>query len=90
MIDFSIPEDVKQIRDRVAAFVDAHVLPAEAEVGSRPYFDIVAGLQAKAEARMQHLVDGPDEVHRWQIGRKVLAAQRTSGTTASAAGGDLF
>ncbi len=43
-----------------------------------------------AEARMQHLVDGPDEVHRWRIGRNVLAAQRKSGTTAAAAGGDLF
>jgi acyl-CoA dehydrogenase len=43
-----------------------------------------------AEVRMQHLVDGPDEVHRWKIGRTVLAAQRTHGTTASAAGGDLF
>jgi len=50
VIDFSIPEDVQQIRARVAAFVDAHVLPAEAEVGSRPYFDIVARLQAKARA----------------------------------------
>jgi acyl-CoA dehydrogenase len=39
---------------------------------------------------MQHLVDGPDEVHRWRIGRNVLAAQRKSGTTAAAAGGDLF
>jgi aminoglycoside phosphotransferase (APT) family kinase protein len=35
-------------------------------------------------------VDGPDEVHRWRIGRNVLAAQRKSGTTAAAAGGDLF
>ena len=43
-----------------------------------------------AEVRMQHLVDGPDEVRRWRIGRNVLAAQRTSGTTAAAAGGDLF
>ncbi len=43
-----------------------------------------------AEVRMQHLVDGPDEVHRWRIGRNVLAAQRKSGTTAAAAGGDLF
>ena len=40
--------------------------------------------------------DGPlgtpflDEVHRWRIGRNVLAAQRTSGTTAAASGGDLF
>jgi acyl-CoA dehydrogenase len=43
-----------------------------------------------AEVRMQHLVDGPDEVHRWRIGRNVLAAQQKSGTTAAAAGGDLF
>jgi acyl-CoA dehydrogenase len=43
-----------------------------------------------AEVRMQHLVDGPDEVHRWKIGRNVLTAQRKYGTTASAAGGDLF
>lgn len=43
-----------------------------------------------AEVRMQHLVDGPDEVHRWRIGRNVLEAQRKYGTTASAAGGDLF
>ena len=43
-----------------------------------------------AEVRMQHLVDGPDEVHRWKIGRNVLAAQRRHGSTASAAGGDLF
>ena len=43
-----------------------------------------------AEVRMQHLVDGPDEVHRWKIGRNVLTAQRKYGTTAPAAGGDLF
>ena len=28
--------------------------------------------------------------HRWRIGRNVLAAQRESGTTAAAVGGDLF
>lgn len=43
-----------------------------------------------AEVRMQHLVDGPDEVHRWRIGKAVLDAQRRTGTTAGAAGGDLF
>ncbi|MDV7240545.1 MULTISPECIES: acyl-CoA dehydrogenase family protein [Rhodococcus] len=43
-----------------------------------------------AEARMQHLVDGPDEVHRWRVGKKVLAAFERHGTTASAAGGRLF
>ena len=50
MIDFTIPEDVQETRARVAVFIDEHVLPAEAEVGTRPYFDIVAGLQAKARA----------------------------------------
>ncbi|HTZ28116.1 MAG TPA: acyl-CoA dehydrogenase family protein, partial [Streptosporangiaceae bacterium] len=50
MIDFTIPDDVQETRARVAAFIDEQVLPAEAEVGTRPYFDIVAGLQAKARA----------------------------------------
>ncbi len=50
MIDFTIPEEIQQIRARVAAFIDAHVLPAEAEIGTRPYFAIVADLQAKARA----------------------------------------
>jgi acyl-CoA dehydrogenase len=43
-----------------------------------------------AEVRMQHLVDGPDEVHRWRIGRNILAAQAKDGSTARAVGGDLF
>ena len=33
MIDFTIPEEIQQIRARVAAFIDACVLPAEAEIG---------------------------------------------------------
>ncbi|WP_007507191.1 acyl-CoA dehydrogenase family protein [Pseudofrankia saprophytica] len=43
-----------------------------------------------AEARQQRLVDGPDEVHRWMIGRGVLRAFERDGTTAAAAGGDLL
>jgi acyl-CoA dehydrogenase len=50
MIDFSLPDDVVALRERVARFVDDHVLPAEAEIGTRPYFDIVGELQAKARA----------------------------------------
>ncbi|MDQ0691377.1 acyl-CoA dehydrogenase family protein [Arthrobacter sp. W4I7] len=42
-----------------------------------------------AEVRQQHIVDGPDEVHAWRVGRNVLKAQERFGTTASAAGGDL-
>ncbi len=45
------------------------------------------------------LVDGPDEVHRWTVGREVhrwtvgrnvIKAYEKFGTTASAAGGDLI
>ena len=42
------------------------------------------------EVRAQRLIDGPDEVHRWKIGRNVLDAYRKTGSTASAAGGDIF
>ena len=43
-----------------------------------------------AEVRQQRLVDGPDEVHRWMVGRNVVKAFERDGTTAAAAGGDLF
>jgi len=43
-----------------------------------------------AEARGNRIVDGPDEVHRWTIGRNVLKAFQRDGTTATATGGDLF
>lgn len=39
--------------------------------------------------RSQRIVDGPDEVHRWTVGRNVVKAYEQYGTTASAAGGDL-
>src|SRR5438105_2535206 len=42
------------------------------------------------EIRSQRLVDGPDEVHRWKVGRNVDKAYRKYGPTASAAGGDLI
>lgn len=40
--------------------------------------------------RSQRLVDGPDEVHKWRVGRNVIKAFEEHGTTASAAGGDLL
>jgi acyl-CoA dehydrogenase len=40
--------------------------------------------------RSQRLVDGPDEVHRWTVGRNVIKAYEATGTTAGAAGGDLL
>src|SRR5438477_636564 len=41
------------------------------------------------QVRSQRLVDGPDEVHKWKIGKNVIKAFREHGTTASAVGGDL-
>ncbi len=51
MVDFEIPDDVQQVRAAVGAFVDEHVLPAEGQIGTRPFFDIVAELQGTARAR---------------------------------------
>ena len=42
------------------------------------------------QVRSQRLVDGPDEVHKWTVGRNVIKAFREHGTTALAAGGDLL
>ncbi len=42
------------------------------------------------QIRAQRLVDGPDEVHRWTVGRNLLKAYKEHGTTASACGGELL
>src|SRR3569833_2824560 len=42
------------------------------------------------QVRSQRLVDGPDEGHRWRVGKNVIKAFREHGTTASAVGGDLL
>lgn len=42
------------------------------------------------QIRSQRLVDGPDEVHKWHVGRNVIKAFEKHGTTASAVGGDLL
>jgi acyl-CoA dehydrogenase len=51
VIDYEIPPEAQAARQRVAAFIDEHVLPAEAGIGTRPYFDIVGELQVKARAQ---------------------------------------
>jgi len=40
--------------------------------------------------RSQRLVDGPDEVHRWTVGRNVIKEFLATGSTAGACGGDLL
>ena len=42
------------------------------------------------QIRSQRLVDGPDEVHRWTVGRNVIKEFLASGTSAKMAGGDLL
>jgi acyl-CoA dehydrogenase len=43
-----------------------------------------------SHARANRIIDGPDEVHRWTVGRTVVKAYEQDGTTARTAGGDLF
>jgi acyl-CoA dehydrogenase len=50
VIDFELPSDTQALRRRVAGFIDDHVLPAESQIGSRPFFDIVRELQVVARA----------------------------------------
>src|SRR5437764_10704560 len=50
MIDFRIPADLQALRARVASFIDDRVTPREAEVGTRPFFEIVKELQGEARA----------------------------------------
>jgi acyl-CoA dehydrogenase len=39
--------------------------------------------------RSQHIVDGPDEVHRWRAGANLVKAFKQYGITASSCGGEL-
>jgi acyl-CoA dehydrogenase len=41
-------------------------------------------------ARANRIVDGPDEVHRWTVGRNVVRAFERTGTSAGATGGEIF
>ena len=50
----------------------------------------VSHLGALSMNSQRRLVDGPDEVHRWTVGRNVSKAFQEHGTIASAAGGDLI
>jgi acyl-CoA dehydrogenase len=54
MIDFELPDDIKEVQRRVASYVKEHAISAEAELGDHPddeHFDkIVAGLREEAKA----------------------------------------
>ena len=46
-------------------------------------------MQQYVGIRAQRLVDGPDEVHRWRVGRNLIKMYEETGSTALACGGDL-
>src|SRR5918992_4422096 len=54
MIDFELPDEIREVQRGVAAYVKEHAIPAEAELGDHPddeHFDkIVAGLREEAKA----------------------------------------
>ena len=54
MIDFELPDDIKEVQRRVASYVKEQAIPAEAELGDHPddeHFDkIIAGLREEAKA----------------------------------------
>ncbi|HEX2562440.1 MAG TPA: acyl-CoA dehydrogenase family protein, partial [Acidimicrobiales bacterium] len=58
--------------------------------GSLGYTHDLPLVEWLAGARANRIVDGHDEVHRWTIGRNVLKAFETTGSTAAATGGDIF
>jgi acyl-CoA dehydrogenase len=68
-----------------------HVIDTAIQIhGSLGYTLDTPLAQWYTEVRAQRLVDGPDEVHRWRVGRSVITAYERDGTTAAATGGDLF
>jgi acyl-CoA dehydrogenase len=54
MIDFELPDDIREVQRRVAAYVNEHAIPAELELGEHPDSDhfgkVVAGLREEAKA----------------------------------------
>jgi len=50
-IDFEIPAEAKAIRERVRQWVQDECIPAEAQLETRPYKEVLAELRAKARAQ---------------------------------------
>ncbi len=50
-IDFEIPAEAKAIRERVRKWVHDECIPAEAELESRPYKEVLTELRTKARAQ---------------------------------------
>ena len=50
-VDFEIPQEAKDVREKVRRFVQDECIPAEAELKSRPYKEVLAELRSKARAQ---------------------------------------
>jgi alkylation response protein AidB-like acyl-CoA dehydrogenase len=50
-IDFEIPAEAKAIREKVRKWVHDECIPAEKELDSRPFDEVLAKLRAKARAQ---------------------------------------
>jgi alkylation response protein AidB-like acyl-CoA dehydrogenase len=83
MIDFELGESLTALRDRVRAFVESEVIPREDDANKSPELAdrIRRELQGKAERaglfsptdpRPFRIYDGPSEVHRASIARRVF------------------
>ena len=51
-IDFTIPEEAKEVRERVRKWVQEECIPAEKKMADgKPYKEVLAELRAKARAK---------------------------------------
>ena len=51
MLDFEVPAEAKAIREKVRKFVHDECIPAEKELDSKPFDDVLASLRKKARAQ---------------------------------------
>src|SRR4029079_2294336 len=51
MIDFKIPAEAQEVRERVRKFVQDECIPAEAQLQDRPYKEVLAELRSKARSQ---------------------------------------
>ena len=83
MIDFELGESLTALRDRVRAFVESEVIPREDDANKSPELaDRIrrelqgkaarAGLFSPTDPRPFQIYDGPSEVHRASIARRVF------------------
>ncbi len=50
-IDFEIPEEAREVRERVRQFVQDECIPAEEQLNERPYKEVLGELRKKARAQ---------------------------------------